>query len=108
MRNKATHSGVSIVARGLKLVIPFLAYSFQGHCAKSCVVHGCQLRFDASQARVMEKQNAAGSNPGVRVPPKIKIKALEAVKVRDTVAAHKKLARVALSRRSLSFAFTCM
>jgi hypothetical protein len=56
----------------------------------------------------MEKQNAAGSNPGVRVPPKIKIKALEAVKVRDTVAAHKKLARVALSRRSLSFAFTCM
>ncbi len=107
MRNKATHSGVSIVARGLKLVIPFLAYSFQAW-SKSCVVHGCQLRFDASQARVMEKQNAAGSNPGVRVPPKIKIKALEAVKVRDTVAAHKKLARVALSRRSLSFAFTCM
>lgn len=56
----------------------------------------------------MEKQNAAGSNPGVRVPPKIKIKALEAVKVRDTVAAHKKVARVALSRRSSSFAFTCM
>ncbi len=73
-----------------------------------CSVHGCQLRFDASQARVMEKQNAAGSNPGVRVPPKIKIKALEAVKVRDTVAAHKTFARVALSRRSLSFACTCM
>ena len=29
----------------------------------------------------MEKQNATGSNPAVRVPPKIKIKALEAVKV---------------------------
>lgn len=36
----------------------------------------------------MDKQNASNSSPGVRVPPRIKIKALEAVKV-CTLAAHK-------------------
>ena len=35
----------------------------------------------------MDKQKPAESNAGVRVPPKIKIKALEAVKVRILVAA---------------------
>ncbi len=58
--------------------------------SKCCVVvHGCELRFDASHAPAMEKQNATGSNTSVRVPPKIKIKALEAVKVGNLVAAHK-------------------
>ena len=37
----------------------------------------------------MDKQKPAEGNAGLRVPPKIKIKALEAVKVRNLVAARK-------------------
>ena len=37
----------------------------------------------------MDKRTPAESNAGMRVPPKIKIKALEAVKVREVFAARK-------------------
>ena len=53
-----------------------------GAALDACVV---ALRRFAGPA--MDKQKPAEGNAGVRVPPKIKIKALEAVKVRILVAA---------------------
>lgn len=82
--------------------MPSLAYSDQALETTvevlQCTGRSCVLCFGGTAA--MEKQNATGSNPAVRVPPKIKIKALEAVKVCNLVAAHILPAQVALSHRT--------
>lgn len=55
--------------------------------ARGSVLDACGVALRRFASPAMDKQKPAEGNAGVRVPPKIKIKALEAVKVRHLVAA---------------------
>ena len=55
--------------------------------ARGSVLDACGVALRRFAGPAMDKQKPAEGNAGVRVPPKIKIKALEAVKVRILVAA---------------------